>query len=68
MDLIWCFFIDRCQTVLKKVSYVTKEGCHVIRACTFDRLNTVTRKIISCPHGAAACDVVIVLVHRATIP
>ena len=48
--------------------YIPNEACPIIRACTFNRMNTVTRLIVSCPPAAAAGDVVIVLVDRATIP
>ena len=60
-----------CQTVLKNNndSYVPKKKCPLIRACTLNRTNTVTRPIVSCPPAAAAGDVVIVSeFDRATIP
>ena len=34
--------------------YVPKEGYHLIRSCTIDRVNTVTRQMISCPPATAA--------------
>ena len=48
------FFHRSMSDGAEKTSYVPKEGCHITRPCTFDRINTVTRQIISCPSEGAA--------------
>ena len=48
------FFHRSMSDCAEKKTYVPKQGCLIIRACTIDRVNTVTRQMISCPPATAA--------------